>query len=414
MSPVLPFDIFTLIIDIAGENEDTDLLKVLALVSHSFLQICSKHLFATIELENLSWSSSKRGFVKLLQSRPDVVKYIRKLTYDFGDEDDLIPTRYRSFDDEGFPLSSILPNFLRSIPHLNCLRITNSRLDPNDWNKMDSSLTSALLHLMHLPTINLIDLSFIENFPLSSLITCVNLLQLKIITLPMGHDDDDSFEIVQSEVMPKLREFHTSGSSVQTRKLLRAKMQDGRPAFNLMNLRRLSLYADEYEDKSNFPYLLRNAKLLEELRLHSREGILVGFHDILSPIAWTLKVLHLTSTIYFDHTSFDIVSTRTRRFCEDLEAMAGHNVLEALKIMVNCEPHRLREGYIDDFIGTTVQKVVEVLVKPGWSALRQVSFKVTRGPGIRVELEALTDICLSHLSKLESVQVAFSCPKKTS
>ena len=81
MSPVLPFDIFTLIIDIAGENEDTDLLKVLALVSHSFLQICSKHLFATIELENVSWSSSKRGFVKLLKSRPDVVKYIRKLTY---------------------------------------------------------------------------------------------------------------------------------------------------------------------------------------------------------------------------------------------------------------------------------------------------------------------------------------------
>ena len=39
MSSVLPFDIIALIIDIVGENQDTNLLKELALVSHSFLQI---------------------------------------------------------------------------------------------------------------------------------------------------------------------------------------------------------------------------------------------------------------------------------------------------------------------------------------------------------------------------------------
>ena len=52
MSLVLPFEIITLIIDIVGENEDTDLLKELALVSHSFLKICSRHLFATVELHD--------------------------------------------------------------------------------------------------------------------------------------------------------------------------------------------------------------------------------------------------------------------------------------------------------------------------------------------------------------------------
>ena len=53
MSLVLPSDIIALIINIVGENKDTNLLKELALpvVSHSFfLQICSKHLFATVEL----------------------------------------------------------------------------------------------------------------------------------------------------------------------------------------------------------------------------------------------------------------------------------------------------------------------------------------------------------------------------
>ena len=416
MSPVLPFDIFTLIIDIAGENEDTDLLKVLALVSRSFLQICSKHIFATIYLKVATWSSSKRGFVKLLESRPDVIKYFRKLTYNLGDDDDLMATRYdRSFDDEGFLLPSILPNCLRSIPHLNCLKIIVPRSKlwySNDWKKMDSSLTSALLHLIHLPTINHIHLMGIENFPLSSLFACVNLLRLKIVFLSMEHeDDDDSFEIVQSEAMPKLRKFHTSGSSVQTRKLLRARMQDGRPAFNPMNLRQLSLDASKFEDRSDFPYLLQNAKLLEELRLRSRQNNgIMGLHDFLSPIARTLKVLHLKLNFNF-YRSTD-VSIHTRRICEDLEAMAGHNIFEALtyEIMVT---YTLRG--IGDFIGTIVQKVVEVLVKPGWSALRQVSFKVTRGDRVELEvLRSLTDICLSHLSKLESVQVAFSCTNRTS
>ena len=89
MSSVLPFDIIALIIDIVGENNDTNLLKDLALVSHSFLQTCSKHLFATVELHDADpkrrVASSKKGFVKLLESRPEVVKYIRKLTYKWGD-----------------------------------------------------------------------------------------------------------------------------------------------------------------------------------------------------------------------------------------------------------------------------------------------------------------------------------------
>ena len=78
MSPVLPFDIIALIIDNVGENEDTDLLKELALVSHSFLQISSKHVFATIQLYDGTSkdrvASSQNGFVKLLKSRPEVVK----------------------------------------------------------------------------------------------------------------------------------------------------------------------------------------------------------------------------------------------------------------------------------------------------------------------------------------------------
>jgi hypothetical protein len=67
LSPVLHFDIIVLIIDNVGENRDTNLLKELALISHSFLQLCSKHLFATFELHDADpedyVASSKTGFV---------------------------------------------------------------------------------------------------------------------------------------------------------------------------------------------------------------------------------------------------------------------------------------------------------------------------------------------------------------
>ena len=88
-SPVIPFpfNIFTLVIDIIAENRDTYLLKEHTVVNHSFLQICSKHRFATVELHepdprNYTTSLPINRLVKLLKSRPDsdVVKNIRKLT----------------------------------------------------------------------------------------------------------------------------------------------------------------------------------------------------------------------------------------------------------------------------------------------------------------------------------------------
>ena len=73
MTPILPLDVVALIIDIIEENNDTKLLKELALVSHSFHQICIKHLFANIELNdaipNYQLVSSKKGFVQLLKSK---------------------------------------------------------------------------------------------------------------------------------------------------------------------------------------------------------------------------------------------------------------------------------------------------------------------------------------------------------
>jgi hypothetical protein len=395
ISSALPFDVVALIIDIVGENKDTNLLKELALVSHSFLQICGKHLFATVELHNaipkhpIRVASSKKGFVKLLKSRPDVVKHIRKLTYnaDFN------------VNDDDHLLSPILSNFLPTISRLNCLTLIEL-----DWSALDSSLTSAFLHLMHLPTINHISLSSIQDFPLSSLTPSVNLHRLDTFNLSFlgKYDEDSSPEtVVQLEMMmPKIREF--SSSAVLTTKLLHAESQDGRPAFNFMDLRRFST---DFEDERNVRYLLQNAKLLENLRLSIVSESSVGLHDVLSPCARTLKVLDLTVILHS-------VPLALVGLCEELEAMAGHNMLEALSFEVQVD-----DDMAEYLIGFIIQKVEEVLVKPGWSALRQVSFKLlvrrwemNDGYSSKLceALQSLPDKYLTRLSKLESIAFDYS------
>ena len=395
MSPVLPFDIFALIIDIAGENEDTNLLKELALVSHSFHLICSKHLFATVDLHDKNSdyvASSKKGFVKLVKSRPNVVNYIRKLMYkvDHNHDDDHL-------------LSPILSNFHPTISRLNCLAIDASYLT---WNRLDSSLTSAFLHLMSLPTINHIDLSRIGKFPLSSLTSSVNLLRLDILYVgPFDYPGEDRFfKTVQSEMMPKIRELHTSDSYLLTMKLFEIEGQDGQPVFNFMDLRQLSMSFNHFEDKRSIKYLLQNAKLLERVQLSVESGwSLVG---VLSTCTPTLKVLDLSVSIY--HYGVPPLEG----LCEELEAMAGHNTLEALFLEASIESVAdvLRKL---DFIGSTIQKVENVLVKPGWSALRQVSIKLlveSRGESEEISeaLQSLPDIYLSHLPQLESITFNYS------
>ena len=411
MSTVLPFDIIAQIIDVVGENNDTDLLKELSLISHSFLPVCSKHLFATVELHDafprFHVASSKKGFVKLFKTRPDVFKYIRNLTYKMGECYRLqsAPAIYPIFGYDDHDLSPVLPNLLRKISRLDSLTIVGSKWD---WNLLDSSLTSALLYLMHLPTINHIDLSFIQDFPLSSFTPSVNLHRFDISYLmrfDRSEEDGSPGIVVQSEMMPQLREFQTTSSEMVTTKLLLAKKQDGSPAFNFVDLKRLSI---SLEDEWNFRYILQNAKLLEKLDLSVRPGAsLVGLHDMLSPIAHTLKFLDFRVSL-----SDSITPSPLAGLCEELEAMAGYNILEALSVEVDVDGNES-----EVFIGSIVQNVEKVLVRPGWPTLRRVSLKVSiacclvsREDSAKLSetLQSLPDKYLSLLSKHESIALTYS------
>ena len=212
-------------------------------------------------------------------------------------------------------------------------------------------------------------------------------------------------------MMPKIREFRTTRSSLLTTKLLQAKKEDGQPAFNFMDLRQLSICL---EDKQNIRYLLQNAKLLEKLHiLLNGFQTFEGLHNILSASAGTLKVLDMTVYLSVDYDgAIRQVNLPLRGLCKELEAMAGHNMLESLSLEVIVNRYETV-----DIIGSMIQSVENVLVKPGWSALKQITFEVSVSccrrentcEKLAEELQSLLrDKYLSRLSKLDLVTLKFS------
>ena len=157
--------------------------------------------------------------------------------------------------------------------------------------------------------------------------------------------------------MPKIREFRTSDSAVLTTvlttKLLNAKRQNRRPAFNFMDRRQVSMSFTQDKDEQNIRYLLQNATFLERLHLSiDSSRSLVGLR---APSARFLKILDFTVCLYDESSAQPLAG-----LCEELEGMAGHNSLEALYFEVHVNGHETKE-----FIGTIIQNMEKVLLKLG-------------------------------------------------
>ena len=83
--------------------------------------------------------------------------------------------------------------------------------------------------------------------------------------------------------------------------------------------------------------------------------------------------------------------------------MTGENILEALSFDIF-----IQEGDDQEMIGPIIQDIEKALVKPGWSALRQVSISVkAQGIGnleVRAEMEEdLQSLAENYLSQLLEV-----------
>ena len=96
----------------------------------------------------------------------------------------------------------------------------------------------------------------------------------------------------------------------------------------------------------------------------------MGLHDILSPHARNLKVLDFTVSLYDEFLDL-LLPLPLSGLCNKLEAIVGHNIMEALSFEIDVDGH---ETAI--FVGSMIHNLEMVLVKSGWSALKRVSINI--------------------------------------
>jgi len=232
MATSLPYDIVGRIIDILAAEGDLAPVKNASLTSSSVLHLCRRHIFRTI-----SYGSSfhRSCLPKLLVNRDNsaIVQHIKNL--------------HLSLYNPNNPLlvSPLLPNFLHTIPHLECLRISGYV----DWTEIDPLLRSALLHLMHLPTLTHLGFSGIRNIPISALAPCANLKQLDIDCTTLAPFEDQSHSLRMScSKTPRILRFKTTESKTAVERLLRAKWEDGGPVLDFTHIDNIQLDSDAFHD----------------------------------------------------------------------------------------------------------------------------------------------------------------------
>lgn len=260
----LPYDIIGHIIDILAEEGDLVLLNNPSLASSSLLHLCRRHIFRTIPFDNFYFKRQtppKHSFIRLLDTNPGIVQYIRELNYEVHHND--------------AQLSPRLPNLLQTISHLRCLRIRNALLENPaqkfDWTKMDPLLRSALLRLMHLPTLTHFEISMVHKLPLSALVPCINLEGLDIqysTVLPFEESDLNLKPEIRCLQTPRILHFTTNSSTCAVGMLLGARWKDGRLLLDFTHLKTLYIDFTMFEDADVTRNLFKCLEQLEELSVN--------------------------------------------------------------------------------------------------------------------------------------------------
>ena len=233
MSPIsrLPFEVVERIVDdVAAEYDDgLSSIKACALVCHSFLPLCRKHIFDSVTLNPGHPSSTSDNLNHLLSKSPHLAVYIRKLDY---------KVNQKEFLKNRFPW--LLPMF-KKLVRLQKLRISYSHYPGEggylDW--MSPSLRKVLQPLLHFPTLTSIRLESIRNFALADFAGCVNLENLEIGFLECSNSVGEFLE--ELPATPAVLEMLAIKGNVRfVQQLFEARRPDGKPIIDFSSLRKIT------------------------------------------------------------------------------------------------------------------------------------------------------------------------------
>ena len=271
--PILvPLEVVEQIIDIVGAKtqgyydqfEDFPSLQACALVCHSFLALCRKHIFASVNLNRRRPISTSDDLNRLLSNSPHLAVYIRKLDYEFN-ENEFLPERLPW-------LSSMFKKLVKlqqlKIGYYSSSWRTSGRLD---W--MSSSERNILLPLLHLPTLTSISLSEIQNFPLADLAGCVNLKRLRICSLECSTGVGKFLEAlpVTPVMLEQLVIYDGNIKFLQRTKLLQrlyhARRPDGKPIIDFSSLKKILVMVTRLDSLTELFGICRNLYKIDLLSM---------------------------------------------------------------------------------------------------------------------------------------------------
>ena len=409
----LPLEVVERIIDDVAEYYDDIInvssIKACALVCHSFLPLCRKHIFASVTLNAGRFPPTTDDLNHLLSNSPHLAEFIRELDYhvikkDFG------PRR-----------SQWLSSMFKKLVKLQKLSISYFPLSlGRKLNWMAPFERMVLLPLLHLPMLTSICLERIRNFPLADLAGCVNLKELEIRSLECSDDVGKFLEVLPPT--PVMLEWLgiNEWNIKPVQQLCHARRPDGKPIIDFSSLRKLNAQVERLDSTTELFGLCSNLHKIDIFSvsllsfLHSFDLTLIvdrdvshypsrsasslrGLFTMLKPSLPTLVDIDIRYYIDGDETYDGPLAG----LCHELEKMAGQNVVETIELLIWVWPGYdcTRWGELDDVLMGSPE---------GWPALKKVSlsFHVFTSLGDD-SIEALRELPMTKLVESKQVQFDF-------
>ncbi|KIM36521.1 hypothetical protein M413DRAFT_31573 [Hebeloma cylindrosporum] len=289
-SPALPLKILETIFDtLAQDDPFRSSLKTCSLVCKLFLELCRKHIYASISIDGRPQlpipEPTAAAFVRLLFSTPEIADHIRKLYWIILLED---------FDEPS------LPGTLEKITKLESLIIYWPLERIPEW--CENRLRTGILHLMHLPTLLRLEICYIQDFMFTDLIPCIHLRELGLdCTKPLETENFTFSSTFPSKPLPLHRLSFGPGSSTAISKIIASLRPDSTPTlFNLSALPSISFRLSQSDDVEASRQLLQHCSQLTDIDISIDSSPLTwkGLAKMVNPSIATLTRLRFL--IYTD------------------------------------------------------------------------------------------------------------------
>jgi hypothetical protein len=258
-------------------DDDTNGLqhvKAFSLTCQSFLPLCRKHIFFLVHViitnTGMRYAHRSEEFGYLLRDTPVIARSIRRLKIRL----DIVHPQ---------PTVLYFPGYIpRLLTRLQSLVLVNEqREDPwyiKNWNSIPPLIQHSLLSLMHLPTLNSLDLIWIDNFPISSLAACTNIKHLSAQRLNItGENDDTAFSLSHKPM--QLQSFEISLRYPEQLRLLAARCLDGRPVLDFTGLEKIIVRSPKAEMDPVVPIqdVFKQTQQLTDIHLSGNEVLNIRF-----------------------------------------------------------------------------------------------------------------------------------------